>query len=201
MMILRSSPASPFGRKVKIAARLLGLSERIQVQQADPSDPKDSITTQNPLGKIPALILEDGACLYDSRVILEYLDSLSPTAKIIPPAPRRWGALTLAALADGMMEAALLLVYEKRIRPPETWSSPWMQNQQQKIDRGLSAFEANPPKQTNPPDVAQIGLACALGYLDLRHEGRWRKSNPKLVDWLDAFSKAHPVFEETRVKA
>lgn len=200
MMILRSSPPSPFGRKVKIAAKLLGLADRIDVQPADPTNPQDSLMAQNPLGKIPALVLADGRCLYDSKVIVEYLDSLGTKAHVIPRDDTRWDVLTRAALADGIMEAALLLVYEKRVRSPEAWSKPWMENQQNKIDRGLAAFEKAPPAIGNPPDVAAIGLACALGYLDLRHEGRWRQDHPKLVAWLERFAAAVPAFEETRVK-
>lgn len=200
MMILRSSPPSPFGRKVKIAARLLGLSDRIDIQVADTTDPKDSLRQQNPLAKIPCLVLEDGSAVYDSRVICELLDSLAGGGRIIPAPPARWQVLTQAALADGMMEAALLLVYERRIRPEATWNSQWIDSQQGKIERGLAALEAAPPRLDPLPDLGQIGIACALGYLDLRHEGRWRKSHPKLVAWLDRFAKAVPAFEETRVK-
>lgn len=200
MMILRSSPPSPFGRKVKITAKLLGLLDRIEVVAADPTDPKDSLLQQNPLGKIPTLVLEDGTCLYDSRVICEYLDHLSADAKVIPAGPERWHALRLAALADGVMEAALLLVYEKRIRSQDQWNSVWMASQQSKIDRAIAHLEADPPEVSGLPNLGQIGLACALGYLDLRHEGRWRNGHPRLVAWLDRFAAKVPAFEATRVK-
>ncbi|MEZ5774043.1 MAG: glutathione S-transferase N-terminal domain-containing protein [Hyphomicrobiaceae bacterium] len=198
MMILRSSPPSPFGRKVKLAASHLGLMDRIRVEVADTTDPKDSLVGQNPLAKIPTLVLEDGTCLYDSRVIVEYLDWLAGGGRLIPAAPARWRALQLAALADGIMEAALLLVYEKRIRPKDQWNAQWMDNQQGKIARGLAALEAAPPPLA--VEVGQIGLACALGYLDLRHEGAWRTSSPRLVGWLDGLANLLPAFEETRVK-
>lgn len=199
MMILRSSPASPFGRKVKLAAAILGLSDRFQVVMADTNDPSEPLRRQNPLGKIPALILEDGQAIFDSRVILEYLDHLAGGGKIIPAGPTRFSVLTRAALADGVADAALLRVYEARMREPAMHSAKWLEHQSGKIERGLAAFEANPP---NPGDrdVAAIGLACALGYLDLRFAGEWRAAHPNLVAWLDAFAAAVPAFEDTRFK-
>jgi len=198
MMVLRSSPASPFGRKVKIAAKVLGLFNRIRVEAADPTNPADSIRQQNPLGKIPALILEDGAALFDSRVIAEFLDQQAGGGKIFPRDSRRWAVLTQAALADGVMDAALLLRYEQILRA-ETGRNPgWIGNQQSKIDRGLGVLEAKPPGLSSPPDIGQIGVACALGYLDLRFEGKWRTAHPKLVAWLDAFATEVPAFAETK---
>lgn len=201
MMILRSGPTSPFGRKVKIAIKQRGLTDQVSIEATDTTNPSDTIHKQNPLGKIPALILEDGSVVHDSRVIVEYLDSLGSAPKLIPSAPKRWPVLTEAALADGIMEAALLLVYERRLRPEPTWSKTWVDSQQSKIDRGITYLEQHVRPLDGPPDVGQIGVACALGYLDLRHEGRWRKSSPKLVAWLDAFATAVPAFEETKVKA
>ncbi|HEV7286859.1 MAG TPA: glutathione S-transferase N-terminal domain-containing protein, partial [Kaistia sp.] len=111
MLVLRSSPASPFGRKVKIAAHHLGLMDRIDIVAADTADPNEVLRQQNPLGKIPALILEDGTVLYDSRVIVEYLDHLAGGAKIIPAdASTRYPVLAAQALADGIADAALLQV-------------------------------------------------------------------------------------------
>ncbi len=199
MMILRSSPPSPFGRKVKIAAAILGLSDRIKIEPTDTND--GSLKSQNPLAKIPTLVLEDGFCLYDSHVIAEYLDSLHDGPKIFPAGKARWPALRLAALADGLMEAALLLVYEKRIRPEATWNAQWIEMQQQKIDTGLDHLEEVQGKLGARPDIGEIGLACALGYLDLRHQGKWRDKHPRLVAWLDDFSSHVPAFEATRVKA
>jgi glutathione S-transferase len=202
MLILRSSPPSPFGRKVKIAAKLLGLWDQIEVERADPTDPTDTLRGQNPLGKIPALILEDGTVLYDSRVILAYLDHLAGGGRIIPAAGiERFQVLTLAALADGIAEAALLMIYELRLRPAEMRSATWTANQQSKIDRALTVLERKPPELAALPDVAAISLAAALGYLDLRFDGQWRQSYPRLVDWLDRFAVAVPAFDETKVVA
>lgn len=198
MMILRSSPPSPFGRKVKISAAILGLSDRIKIEPTDTND--STLKAQNPLGKIPTLVLEDGFCLYDSHVICEHLDSLHEGAKLFPSGKARWPALRQAALADGLMEAALLLVYEKRIRPEATWNAQWIDMQQQKIDSGLDHLEGKLEKLGARPDIGEIGIACALGYLDLRHQGKWRETHPRLVAWLDDFAAKVPAFEATRVK-
>src|SRR3972149_3169438 len=110
MMILRSSPASPYARKVRIAAGVLGLSGKIEVRDTDLNDPGDSIRAQNPLGKIPALILEDGTVYYDSRVILEVLDHLAGGGRIVPREPTaRFEVLRLQALCDGILDAGILL--------------------------------------------------------------------------------------------
>ncbi len=200
MMILRSAPASPFGRKVKIAADLLGLHDEIEMVFADTNDPADLLRGQNPLGKIPVLILADGTELYDSRVIVEYLDAQAGGHRLIPADPAaRWGVLTAAALADGINDAALLQVYEKRYRPQELWSQAWVDRQAEKVTRGLAAFAAEPPSGAR--DIAHIGLACALGYLDLRFDGAWRDDYPALVAWLDAFAADVPAFVATRVAA
>lgn len=197
MMILRSSLPSPFGRKVKIAASLLGLRDQIEVVLADTNDPADSIRTQNPLGKIPALILEDGRIFFDSRVILEYLDYRAGGNRLVPAEPdARFAVLTQAAQADGLTDAALLLVYENRFREPEKQEPAWITHQAEKVARALACFEAAPPKGSR--DISHIGLACALGYLDLRFDGKWRAEHPQLVAWLDAFSAEVPAFETTR---
>ncbi len=198
MMVLRSSPASPFGRKVKIAAKLLGLFDQLTIETADVTNPSDSIRAQNPLGKIPALLLGDGVVLYDSRVIAEFLDQQAGGGNLFPRDSARWGVLTMAALADGVMEAALLLRYES-LRPEAQRSSDWIASQQGKIDRALARLEAAPPKIVGMPHIGQIGVACALGYLDLRFSGAWRTGHPKLVAWLDEFAATVPAFAETKV--
>jgi glutathione S-transferase len=199
MLVLRSSGASPFVRKVRIAADLLGLDDRIQVVEADTMNPAPDLLGQNPLGKIPTLVLENGETLYDSAVILDYLDALAGGGKIIPPGWSRYEALRLEALADGIMEAALLIVYEGRWRPAEHRVEKWVDHQKAKVERALDFAQARYATPGGPVHVGQIALACALGYLDLRHEGRWRQSHPKLVAWLDDFAKRVPAFEKTKV--
>lgn len=198
MMILRSAPASPFGRKVKIAAALLGLASRISIQDADTTSETDTIRRENPLGKIPTLLLEDGTALYDSRVIVEYLDGVAGGG-VIPAAPtERFRALTLQALADGVMDAALLQVYEGRWRPEDRREPAWTAHQAGKVLRSLTALDQAPPPAGC--DVGTIALACALGYLDLRFEGVWRQDFPQLVAWLDRFAADVPAFEATRFR-
>jgi glutathione S-transferase len=198
MLVLRSSPTSPFGRKVRIAAAILGLTERIEIVFADTNDASDSLRLQNPLGKIPALVLEDGAVLYDSPVIIEYLDWLAGGGKIIPAEPGpRFAALTRQALADGITDAALLQVYEARFREPAQHVVKWLDYQAAKVERGLKGLEAAPPEAA-ARDIGAIALACALGYLDLRFAGQWRADQPRLAAWLGAFAAAVPAFGETR---
>lgn len=201
MPILRSSPASPFGRKVKLAAAILGLYDRIESVNADTNDPSDSLRRQNPLGKIPVLITDDGQMLYDSRVIVEYLDHLAGGGRIIPAGAERFEVLRQQALADGIMDAAILRVYEKRFRPEEKWHAPWTDRQAEKIERALATLEAAPPAMGEELHLGHIALACALGYLDLRFAGSWRDAHPNLVAWLDAFAARVPAYEKTRVTA
>ena len=202
MMILRSSPPSPFGRKVKLALGILDLEKDVTIEKADPTDASDSLRKQNPLGKIPALIIEDGTVLYDSPVILDYLDHRAGGGKIVPKDMNaRLKALTLQALCDGILDAGLLLVYEGRWRPAEKHEQKWIDHQAGKVARAMDVLEADPPALTAVPDVGQITLACALGYGDLRFGGKWRRDYPKLVKWLDAFAVKVPAFEKTRVTA
>ena len=202
MMILRSTPPSPFGRKVRLAASVLGLSGDIKVEPADPNDANDSIRQQNALGKIPTLVLEDGTTLFDSRVIVEYLDHRAGGGKIIPQDPKaRFAALRLQALADGMTDAQILLLYEGRFRPPEHHVKKWTDYQADKIKRGLTALEADSPSLDPLPNVGQLALACFLGHRDLRFAGDWRAAHPNLVTWLDRFAAKVPAFAETKVAA
>src|SRR5471032_1478215 len=138
MMILRSSPASPFARKVRIAASVLGLSDKIDVRPVNLDDADDSIRAQNPLGKIPALIVDDGTAYYDSRVILEYLDHLAGGGRILAREPKaRFATLRLQALCDGILDACILLVYEGRYRPADKHVQVWVDRQADKVARGL----------------------------------------------------------------
>ncbi len=199
MLVLRSSPASPFGRKVKIAAHLIGMIDQIRIEPTDTTDQSDTIRHQNPLGKIPTLILADESTIFDSRVILEYLDLLSGPGSLIPTAPiERIAALKLQALADGIADAALLQVYEVRLREENMRSKTWLDNQASKVSRGLENLELNPPSADGALTVGEIAVACALGYLDLRFQGVWRATHSRLVDFLNAFSKRVPAFDITR---
>jgi glutathione S-transferase len=197
MLVLRSSPPSPFGRKVKIAAALLGLSDRITIERADTNNPEDPLRSQNPLGKIPALILENGETLYDSRVIVEYLDALAGGGKIIPAGWSRFEALRQQALADGIMDASILQVYEGRWRGEDRREPKWLEHQAGKVERALVAAEGMIAAR-EIYHIGDIAIACALGYLDLRFDGRWRQTHAKLASWLDSFDARVPAFAATR---
>ena len=198
MLTIRSSPGSPFGRKVRIAVSVLGLDDKVRIESASTQDAADPLQKQNPLGKIPVLQLEDGQWIYDSPVILEYLDSLAGGGRILPKdAKARFEALRLEALADGILDASILQVYDGRYRPPEKHEQKWLDVQAGKVARGLAALEASPPEITSPPTVGQITVACVLGYRDFRFAGSWRKDHPRLVGWLDAFAARVPAFAAT----
>ncbi len=135
-MKLLFSPASPYARKVTITAAVKGVADQIETVPTDTFPlVNEDLRRENPLSKIPVLITDDGTRIFDSHVICEYLDSLAPEPRLFPASgPERFRTLTLGALADGILDAALLLVYEKRYRPEDKWVESWMQRQQAKID-------------------------------------------------------------------
>ena len=197
-MILRTSGPSPFGRKAVMAAHILGLVDQIKIVPADTTDPADTLRVENPLGKIPVLILDDGTTLYDSRVILDYLDHRAGGGVIIPLGEARFPVLKMMALADGILDACILQVYEKRFRPEDRREVGWVAYQAEKVKRALAWLEQdNMPKITAQPDGGAITVAAALGYLDLRFEGQWRNDHPKLVAWLRDFARAVPAYDLT----
>jgi glutathione S-transferase len=198
MLTLRTSPASPFGRKAKIAISVLALDRDVRIEAASTQDPQDPLQKQNPLGKIPVLLLDDGTALYDSPVILEYLDDRAGGGRILPKEPqRRFAALRLQALADGIMDASILISYEARYRLPEKHEPKWLDLQGGKVARSLAVVEETPPGVDTPPDVGQIALACALGYRDFRFSGTWRNDHPRLVGWLRDFAARVPAYGAT----
>lgn len=202
MMKFTASPGSPFVRKVRITIALKGLSGEIEGVTDDTNAAlTKEIRSKNPLGKIPTLLLDDGTVVYDSHVICEYLDALKAEPKIFPTElKQRTKALTLAALSDGIMEAAVLVSYEARFRPEHMRVQEWVDRQQSKVDAGLKYLEANAPVLGAAPNYGDITLACALGYLD-RQGGKWRAGHPKLVAWLEQFAKAVPAFAATAPKS
>ena len=198
-MQLRSSPSSPFGRKVKMATYILGFDDQVTPVLTDTLDPNDSICDVNPLGKIPALE-DDGTTYYDSRVIMEYLDAKAGGGKIIPASgPTRYEALTRAALMDGILDAAILVIYERRMRPEDKYVESVVERQRGKIIRGLEAIAAENRSYNNGamPDVGEIGLACVLDYLDFRKQVNWRDHAPNLASWLADFAAAVPGYEDS----
>ena len=196
--VLRSTLTSPFGRKVRMAAAVLGLSGRYRLEPADTLDEADALRQQNPLGKLPCLLLADGTALYDSRVIIEFLQDEAGTDRLAPKSGlARYTTLTRATLADGVTDAALLMVYEGRFRDAATHSQRWLTHQRGKIMRALAVLERTPP-DARVTDVAAISLACALGYLDWRKPVPWREEHPRLAQWLVDFARSEPAFNATR---
>ena len=194
MRLLLRGP-SPFGRKCAFSIKHLQLSDQIGIGVPES---EDHIRNFNPLAKVPTLIVDDGEALFDSRVILEYLDHITGGGKIIPiEAAARFKTLRLAALADGILESALLITYEARYRPDQTPYEPWIDFQRGKIQRALSAMSDLLPA-TNPPMVDGIGLGCALEYMDFRKQYDWRAEFPALVGWIDDFHVSNPIFASTR---
>ena len=187
MMILRSAPPSPFGRKVQIALSLLGFDD-VKIEATDTMDAASPLRQQNPLGKIPVLITEDGTPYYDSRVILEYLDDRAGGGKIIPRAAApRLAALRLQALCDGILDASILTIYEGRWRTPDKHEPKWLEHQAGKVERAFALLEAAPPALPSAgelPHVGQIALAWTLGYRDLRFAAAGEKIILGLSDGL-----------------
>jgi glutathione S-transferase len=195
-MLLYSTQTSPFGRKAKVAAFSHGLRDRIRIVPADPWSEEDVLRKVNPLGKMPVLVNENGMVIYDSGVILDYFDGLLDEPRLFPKA-RNVETRVTHALANGLIEAALLITYERQRRPQDFTYSPWIEHQLGKLVRGLTIVsDAAPDHRT--VDAGAITLACALGYLDWRKQIDWRTRFPSLVRWLDAFRESCPAFDETK---
>lgn len=189
-LTLIGAPASPFVRKVRVLMHEAGIDDvALETVATTPVNTADAVRAANPLGKIPALIRDDGPAIYDSRVITRYLDARARAG--LYPERRLWEVLTLEATADGIMEAGIAMTYEGRVRPENERSPAWIEAQWGKAagaikalgDRWMSHLEG-------PLDMAQIGVACALGYIDFRHDGRgWRQGNDALAAWYARFAE------------
>ncbi len=189
-MQLLISPASPFVRKVRVLIRetdLLSQVEEVDVSTTPlASDPK--VIAANPLGKIPALIRDDGPAIYDSRVITRFLDDRAGAG--LYQQSGLWEILTLEATADAIMDAAVSMAYEVRLRPAAQQSPDWIEAQWGKVERGVAAVNNRWMSHLSGKlNIGQIGMACALSYLDLRHDARgWRSDSTALADWHAEFS-------------
>ncbi|MCA1978727.1 MAG: glutathione S-transferase N-terminal domain-containing protein [Thiobacillus sp.] len=198
-MKLVTSLTSPYGRKARVV--LLEKKIPFQLQVENPWLPDSPVPSLNPLGKVPVLVLEDGVSVFDSRVIVEYLDPLSPVAHLIPGEPKsRMVVRGVEALADGVTDAAVA-VYLERKRAPELRSAEWLTLQEKTLFRGIEALaEALGEKPWyfgNSMTLADIACGCMLGYLDLRFpEVDWRGAHPNLAKLFDKLM-ARPSFKET----
>lgn len=184
------SSASPFSAKVRMAAAYAGIDiEAVSVRTADRPD---VLVSANPLGKIPTLLLDDGRSIFDSRAITQYLNRESKNALFPRNPEKRTEAETLEALADGICDCALAMVYERRTRPEEMVFQPWLDAQWTKITAALDLLNANPPKLPKKITVGQIALRACLGYLSLRFAGKWEKGRSRLVRWVARFDEKFP---------
>ncbi|WP_050930771.1 glutathione S-transferase [Aestuariivita boseongensis] len=188
MKLMMAAP-SPFVRKVRVLIREAGLTDQVEEVEVvtSPGGAPEDLLAANPLGKIPALVRDFGPTLYDSRVICRFLDDRAKAG--LYPDARLWEVLTLEATADGIMDAAVLMVYEARFRDEAIRSQAWVDAQWSKVDRALSALESRWISHLSGQiDMGQIALGCALGYLDFRHGDRnWRTGRPQLADWYARF--------------
>jgi glutathione S-transferase len=187
-MKLTFSPASPFARKVRIAAIELGLIDKVEFVPATvaPGQPNDQYSHDiNPLKKLPALILDNGDVVLDSYVIVEYLDELAGGGKLIPASgAARWKVKSDHSLLQGMLDSMLLCRYERMVRPQGLQWQAWSDDHWNRACNGMARFEKQADVLSRPFDVVQIGLVCVLGYADFRiADCGWRKAYPK----LDAF--------------
>jgi glutathione S-transferase len=198
-MKLIASPTSPYVRKVRIA--LAEKKIEYELFQESPFAPETNVPAFNPLGKVPVLVLDDGTNLFDSRVIVEYLDTVSPVSRLMPePSRQRIVVKRWEALADGILDAAVAIVLEKR-RPVKQQSKDWLDRWRAKIDRGVAelASELGEKAWCNGESysLADIATGCALGYLDFRHpEIDWRSQYPNLVKLGEKLAK-RPSFADT----
>ncbi len=189
-MKLRYAPASPYVRKVTVTLIETGLEDRVERIPTNPHDPETDIATVNPLGKVPALVTDDGEVLFDSPVICEYLDSLHDGDRLFPaPGAPRWRALRLLALGDGMTDAGVLRRTEGR-RPETFQYDKWVDRQNTVIGRAMDALEGELERLDGPVTIGHIAVACSIGWLDFRFPDLgWRADRPGLAEWFEAFSE------------
>ena len=200
-MKLRLSFTSPYARKVRAAAIERGIADRIELVATIPWDPATDLGRDNPLGKVPTLILDDGTVLYDSPVICEYLDSLPGGEPLFPPAgPARWTALRRQALGDGMVDAAVAVFLERQ-KPSEQQAEAWIMRQLGKVQRALNALEGEAADIAGRVDIGTVAIAVALAYLDFRlRDTPWRGDHPTLAAWYDGFA-LRPSMQDTQPPA
>lgn len=201
MMQLFFASTSAYVRKVMVCATVLGLADEIERldSAAHPVVRDDRIAAFNPLAKVPALRTESGLCLYDSRVICEYLNARAQGDLFPQKGEARWKSLARQALGDGLIDAALLARYEFSARPPEKQWQDWADAQLKKVAAALADIESQVSDFSDrPEDIGLIAIGCALGYLDFRFAGlNWRASHPLTAAWFAVFD-AHPAMAATR---
>jgi glutathione S-transferase len=193
------SPASPYSAKVRMAARHLGIT--VDEVKTDTNAAPAELLDNNPLGKIPVLIRDGEAPIYDSVAIMHFLDRLSE-GKLYPKKDeKRTEAEVLEALCDGVMDCLLAIVYERRSRDEEKVHQPWIDKQWTKVVRALDHLENNLPKTEKKLHGGHFALAAMIGYLDLRFNGLWAEGRPNLASWLNSFGKLFAAYGEMKSAA
>lgn len=198
---LIGSLTSPYVRKVRIVMAEKRIEYYLDLE--DVWAPGTKIQEANPLGKVPCLIMEDGGAVFDSRVIVEYLDTMTPVAKLLPPNGRERAEIrTWEALGDGMLDAAILVRLEQTQRPAEQQSQKWIDRQMGKVHAGLAAMSRGladkPWCNGHGYTLADIAVGCTLGYLDFRFAHiDWRDTYPNLAKLYEKLA-ARPSFVETQ---
>jgi glutathione S-transferase len=191
-MKLHYSSASPFVRKVMVCAHERGLVDKIELvpTKVVPSEPNREYAKRAPLMKVPALERDDASVLFDSIVICEYLDTIGDALRLFPAEGEpRWRALRLHALADGILDAAVLCRYENAVRPAELRWQAWTDGQLLKVDQALDFLEKN-ARDLEGLTIGTVAAACALGYLDFRYADRpWRNAHPRLAAWFETMGE------------
>lgn len=202
-MKLIGSLASPYVRKVRIVMLEKRIEYDFSLENVWAADTQ--IQESNPLGKVPCLVMEDGGAMFDSRVIVEYLDTLTPVGKLIPPKGRERAEVKCwEALADGVCDAAMLLRLEHTLRPAEQRSQSWIDRQTRKVHDGLKAMSAG-LKDTafcagKQYTLADVAVGCTLDWLTFRFpEISWRAEYPNLEKMLEKISE-RASFKETAPK-
>ncbi|TPL79563.1 glutathione S-transferase [Mesorhizobium sp. B2-3-12] len=181
---------SPYSSKVRMAAAYAGVA--IDLVPIKTEDRPAELINANPLGKIPVLVLDDGRAIYDSRAITHHLNRISKGALLPRNPDKRLEAEVLEALADGICDCALSMVYERRTRPEEMVYQPWLDRQWAKITSALDLLNANPPKLPKKITAGQMALRATLGYLSLRFGGQWEKGRGRLTRWAARFDEKFP---------
>lgn len=202
-MKLAYSPTSPYVRKVMVLLHETGQLEEVtlEARATTPLAPDQTLLPSNPLGKVPALERAEGPALYDSRVICAYLNDRAK-GSLYGSGARHWDILTLEATADGILDAALSMTYEWRMRPEDKRSDEWVDGQWGKVARACAALNTRWMSHLSGPlDMGQIAVACALAYVDFRHDARgWRTGNDALAAWYAQFD-SRPSMQATRPPA
>ena len=193
-MKLAYSPASPYVRKVTACAIKRGISDKVERLKIGTTDP--ALLQYNPLSKVPTLVTDDGACIYDSPVICEYLDSIGSAPKLFPaPGPARWKALTQRALGDGILDATQPRRRELTL-PQDEGRKSYIELQQGKVKRAVDLLEKEAATLGELATIGEITIGCALGYLDFRYANEpWRPGHPKLEAWYAKVVKLPPLAE------